>query len=172
MLTKGYIQVYTGDGKGKTTAALGLALRSLCAGFSVYIGQFMKGQDYSELSAMKYFEKLKIVQYGDLHFVHGEADENDKAMAEKGLAAVKEAMLSGAYDLVVFDEINTAVHFGALTEEAVIEVLSLKPEHVEVVLTGRRAPEGFIRIADLVTEMREIKHYYNAGVGSRVGIEN
>jgi len=172
MLTKGYIQVYTGNGKGKTTAALGLALRSLCAGFKVYIGQFMKGQDYSELSAMKYFENLQMVQYGDVHFVHGEPSKEDIALARNGLVQISEALISGVYDVVIFDEINTAVYFKAVSEADVMEVLNKRPEHVEVILTGRYAPEGFIKMADLVTEMKEIKHYYNAGVASRKGIEN
>jgi cob(I)alamin adenosyltransferase len=172
MLTKGYIQVYTGNGKGKTAAALGLALRSRCAGYKVYIGQFMKGQDYSELSAMKYFENLLMVQYGDMFFVHGKPSVKDMVMARSGLAQISGVLISGAYDVVIFDEINTAVYFNALNEAEVLEVLYKKPEHVEVILTGRYAPEGFIKIADLVTEMKEIKHYYNRGVPSRTGIEN
>jgi cob(I)alamin adenosyltransferase len=132
----------------------------------------MKGQTYSELSAMEYFENLRIVQYGDLHFIHDKPDESDIALARNGLAEIKEAMVSGKYDLVIFDEVNTAVFFGAIAEDEVIEVLNVKPEHVEVVLTGRGAPEGFIRIADLVTEMRAIKHYYYKGIGARLGIEH
>ena len=172
MLKKGYIQVYTGNGKGKTTAALGLALRSLCAGFKVYIGQFMKGRDYSELQAPEYFKNLRMVQYGAPYFIRGKPSEDDISMARSGLAQINDAMISGAYDLVVFDEINTAVHFNVLTEAEVVDVLDNKPEHVEVVLTGRYAPDRFMELADLVTEMKEIKHYYSAEVSARKGIEN
>lgn len=171
-IEKGYIQVYTGNGKGKTTAALGIALRSLCAGNKVFFGQFMKGQDYSELKAPKYFSNLEMRQFGDVTFIKGEPSQADIANAKKGLVTAKEALVSGKYDMVVFDEINTALHFKMLTAGEVLDVLSLKPDGTEVILTGRYAPQEIIDKADLVTEMREIKHYYNAGVGARVGIEN
>jgi cob(I)alamin adenosyltransferase len=172
MLDRGCIQVYTGNGKGKTTAALGLTLRALCAGNSVFFGQFMKGQDYSELKAVDHFERLEIAQFGDLHFVHGEASPEDKKQAAAGLLIMDEALCSGRYDVVVFDEINTTLYFKMLEAEDVIRVLKKRPDRTEVILTGRYAPQEIIDIADLVTEMREVKHYYNAGVASRVGIEN
>ncbi|MDR1136628.1 MAG: cob(I)yrinic acid a,c-diamide adenosyltransferase [Clostridiales Family XIII bacterium] len=170
-MEKGYIQVYTGNGKGKTTAALGLTLRSLCAGNKVFFGQFMKGQDYSELRAPEFFENLTMRQFGDLHFVHGKPSDEDVAHAKDGLARMEEVLVSGGFDVVVFDEVNTAMFFEMLTCEEVLAVVEKRGE-AEVILTGRYAPEAIIEAADLVTEMREIKHYYNAGVQSRVGIEN
>jgi cob(I)alamin adenosyltransferase len=170
-MEKGYIQIYTGNGKGKTTAALGLSLRCLCAGNKVFFGQFMKGQDYSELLAPKHFEGLTMEQYGDLHFTRSEPSEEDRRNARRGLNQMKEILVSGQYDLVVFDEINTSLFFHLVDLKDVLAVLDLKPEKTEVLLTGRYAPQEIIDRADLVTEMREIKHYYNSGVPARVGIE-
>jgi cob(I)alamin adenosyltransferase len=171
MLTKGYMQVYTGDGKGKTTAALGLALRALCAGGRVYFGQFMKGQDYSELKASRYFDNLTWVQFGDPSFVRGKPSKEDVARAKRGLAQTEEALASGDYDVVILDEANTAMYCGLLSPEEVLGAVSRRSEQTEVVLTGRGAPAAITDAADLVTEMREVKHYYKAGVGARIGIE-
>ena len=172
MLEKGYVQVYTGNGKGKTTAALGLVLRTICAGNKVFMGQFMKGQDYSELKAAEFLPGLKMEQFGGVEFLHGKPTEKDIADAEKGLSRMKEVVESGEYDVIVFDEINTALFFKLLKTEEVIDVINLKKENTELILTGRYAPEEIIDRADLVTEMKEIKHYYNTGVKSRTGIEN
>jgi len=172
MLEKGYIQVYTGNGKGKTTAALGVSLRAACAGNKVFIGQFMKGQDYSELKAVEYLPSLEMEQFGALNFVAGKPSDEDKSKAEKGLARMKEVLASGKYDVVVFDEINTTLFFEMVSVADVLAVLELKPDQTEVILTGRYAPSEIIDKADLVTEMGEVKHYYNAGVGARTGIEN
>jgi cob(I)alamin adenosyltransferase len=172
MLEKGYIQVYTGNGKGKTTAALGITLRTICAGNKAFFGQFMKGQDYSEKKAVEYLPGLTMAQFGGPCFVTGNPTEKDIADAKAGLARMKEVLTSGEYDLVVFDEINTAMFFKMLAVEEVLAVLELKPEKTEVILTGRYAPQEIISRADLCTEMKEIKHYYNAGVDARVGIEN
>jgi len=172
MLEKGYIQVYTGNGKGKTTAALGITLRASCAGNKVFIGQFMKGQDYSELKAPEYLPNLEMEQFGDVHFVSGEPSETDIINAKKGLKRMSDILTSKDYDLVIFDEVNTALFFKILTVEEVLSVMDLKPEGTEVILTGRYAPREIIDRADLVTEMREIKHYYNIGVDARSGIEN
>lgn len=171
-MEKGYIQLYTGNGKGKTTAALGISLRSLCAGKKVFFGQFMKGQDYSELKAVDYFENFKMEQFGTPSFISGKPSLEDVENAQAGLERMKEVVLSNDYDMVVFDEINTALFFGLLESEQVLDVLNLKPEGTEIILTGRYAPEEIIEKADLVTEMKEIKHYYNKGVEARVGIEN
>jgi cob(I)alamin adenosyltransferase len=165
------MQVYTGDGKGKTTAALGLTLRALCAGGRVYFGQFMKGQSYSELAAADRFEGLTMVQFGDPHFVHGKPSPDDIAHAKSGLLQIDEALASDRYDVVILDEANTAVSCGLLSSEEVLEVLARRPARTEVVLTGRGASPEIIAAADLVTEMREIKHYYKVGVDARVGIE-
>ena len=172
MLEDGYIQIYTGNGKGKTTAALGISLRAVCAGNKVFIGQFMKGQDYSELKACKYLPSLIIEQFGNVNFISGKPSEEDISNAGKGLLRMKEVLKSGKYDMVIFDEINTALFFKLLTAEEVLSALDLKPYKTEVILTGRYAPQEIIDRADLVTEMREVKHYYNEGVGARTGIEN
>ncbi|HWQ80194.1 MAG TPA: cob(I)yrinic acid a,c-diamide adenosyltransferase [Anaerovoracaceae bacterium] len=172
MLEKGYIQIYTGNGKGKTTAALGISLRALCAGNKVFFGQFMKGQDYSEKKACRFLPGLTMEQFGGLCFINGAPTEKDISDAKAGLERMREILPSGEYDVVVFDEVNTALFFKLLTVDEVLEVLDLKPENTEVILTGRYAPREIIDRADLCTEMKEIKHYYNEGVGAREGIEN
>jgi len=171
---KGYIQVYTGKGKGKTTAALGLALRAAGHGMQTYIGQFLKGQLYGEiLSAKKLSPLIKIEQFGRKGFIHvtRNPDEDDIKRAKRGLKKSLEAMLSKKYKIVILDEINVAVEFNLLTEKEVLAVLDQKPEEVEIVLTGRFAPSSFIKRADLVTEMRQKKHYFSKGVRGRDGIE-
>jgi cob(I)alamin adenosyltransferase len=171
-LSRGYIQVYTGDGKGKTTAALGLALRAFGHGLRTYIGQFMKGQHYGELQALRDHAGITVEQYGDPRCVRRkEVTSAHRAQAREGLDRALDAMLSGDYDLVVLDEVNVAIWFGVLTTEEVLDFLDRKPAHVEVVLTGRRAPQALIERADLVTEMVAVKHYYDDGVQARVGIE-
>jgi cob(I)alamin adenosyltransferase len=171
-LRRGYVQVYTGDGKGKTTAALGLALRASGRGLHTYIGQFMKGQRYGELQALHDHPYITLEQYGEVHHIYRDTlTHEDIARARQGLERALEAMLSSKYDIVVLDEVNVSIWFGLLETEDVLALLDQKPEHVEVVLTGRRAPQALIDRADLVTEMREVKHYYQQGVKARAGIE-
>ena len=173
-LDQGCVQVYTGNGKGKTTASLGLALRAVGRELMVCIVQFMKGGGpYGEhLVAERLAPYLTIVTTGRKGWVRqdGPASE-DRQLAEEGLALAREVLTSGKYDLVILDEINGAVAYGLLDVEPVLELIRLKPARVELVLTGRSAHEKIIEAADLVTEMREIKHYYKAGVPARVGIE-
>ncbi len=171
---RGYIQVYTGSGKGKTTAALGLALRAAGHKQRVYIGQFLKGQMYGELFSAKLLAPyITIEQFGRKGFIHvtKDPDKEDIQKAKRGLKRCLEAMLSLKYRIIILDEINVAVYFKLLTEKEVLEFLSQKPEGVEVILTGRYAPATFIKRADLVTEMKEKKHYYKKGVKAREGIE-
>jgi len=171
-MKKGYIQVYTGDGKGKTTAALGLALRAAGNKMHSYIGQFMKGQFYGELKSIERIPEIDLEQYGDIKCIRREdvtSKHIDQAM--KGLDKARQAMLSGNYDIVILDEINVSIWFGLLSINDVIAFIDLKPESVELILTGRKAPEELITRADLVTEMREIKHYYQNGVDARKGVE-
>jgi len=171
-LRRGCVQVYTGDGKGKTTAALGLALRASGHGLRTYIGQFMKGQRYGELEALRDHPLITIEQYGDVRCIRREEVTSEHvAQAQKGLDRVRQAMLSGEYDIVVMDEVNVTIWFGLLAAEDVLVLLDRRPEHVEMVLTGRRAPQELIDRADLVTEMRMVKHYYEQGVMAREGIE-
>ena len=170
----GYVQVYTGDGKGKTTAALGLALRAAGHGLRTYFGQFLKGQHYGELDAVEKLSPLICIERfgreGFLHITEGPDDE-DIRRAREGLRQCRVAMLSGRYDIVVLDEINTAVVLKVLTVEEVLGLLDERPAAVELVLTGRGAPQAVVDRADLVTEMKEIKHYYDKGVKAREGIE-
>jgi cob(I)alamin adenosyltransferase len=173
---KGFIEVYTGDGKGKTTAALGLALRAAGRGLRTYIGQFLKGRTTGEaLAAAKLAPLLVIEAFGRKGFVlvtdGGPPEDEDVALAEQGLAKCREAMLSGRYDIVVLDEVCVAVALKLLPEAKILAVLDAKPAGVEIVLTGRRATPALLERADLVTEMAERKHYFAKGVRARDGIE-
>ena len=170
-MKRGYVQVYTGDGKGKTTAAFGLALRAVCAGYKVYIGQFLKGMPYSELKAPEFLPNLVIEQYGTAQFVHNEPTQRDIAKAEEGLKKIEAIINSAEYDVVIMEEINVALMYGLLSTERILKIIKNKPETVELVLTGRYAKKEIIEAADLVTEMKMIKHYYNQGVSARKGIE-
>ncbi len=174
-LKAGYVQVYTGNGKGKTTAAIGQAVRAAGAGLKTYIIQFMKEYPYSELNSLKYLsEWITIEQKGGDDFVYKRElpSEEEKTRAQEALQKAAEFMARGTMDLIILDEVLVTVYFKLLTEEEIIGVIRKKPEHVELILTGRYCPEGIIKMADLVTEMKEIKHYYTNGVISRKGIES
>ena len=169
----GRVQLYTGDGKGKTTAALGLALRASGHGLRTYIGQFMKGQPSGEHAALRGNPYITVEQYGDVRCIRREqVTPEHRAAARRGLARARQAMLSGDYSIVVLDEVNVSVWFGLLNEDEVLAWLDERPPGLEVVLTGRRAPTGLIARADLVTEMVEVKHYYTQGIPAREGIEH
>ena len=168
----GYTHVYTGNGKGKTTAALGLALRAVGAGLRVYIAQFAKGMDYSELHAFERIpDQVTLRQFGRECFIRDEAGDEDVRLAAGGLEEVRAAISSRCYDLVILDEANIATYHNLFTVEEVIDLIDTKPSSVELVITGRYADPRIIERADLVTEMREVKHYYMQGVMARVGIE-
>ncbi|QGU94430.1 cob(I)yrinic acid a,c-diamide adenosyltransferase [Clostridium bovifaecis] len=171
-MKKGYIQIYTGNGKGKTTAALGLSLRAICAGKKVFFGQFVKGMDYSELKAVNYLPNFTMKQFGRDAFIFNNPKEEDIKLAREGLKEVKEALKSGEYDVVVLDELNIALYYKLFTVEEALELLDNRDPEVEVIITGRNADERLIEKADLVTEMKEIKHYYKKGVMARKGIES
>lgn len=168
---KGYIHIYTGDGKGKTTAAFGLALRMIMAGKKVYIGQFIKDMKYNETKIEKYFDNITIKQLGKGCFINEPPKEKDILAATNGLNECMKILKSGEYDLVILDELNIALYFNLFTVEEVINILNNRAENVEVVITGRYAPKKLIDVADLVTEMKELRHYYTKGVGCRNGIE-
>jgi cob(I)alamin adenosyltransferase len=173
-LTKGYVQVYTGNGKGKSTAALGLAFRAMGQGLKIYVGQFMKGRHYGELeSARKAYPGIVIEQYGKDTFIHAQnpPSEEDLRLSQEGLTRAREAMLSGKYSVVILDEIITAYNFHLVSLAEIEAVIADKPEEVELVLTGRYAPLELISAADLVSEIVEVKHYYQQGVSARKGIE-
>lgn len=168
------IQVYTGCGKGKTTAALGLALRAAGAGLRVYIGQFAKGKPYhyNELKSLKKFPNIKVEQFGRGCFIKVKPKKEDIESAQEGLKRAKGIIAGKAYDLIILDEINIALHFGLLRENEVISMIKSLPKKKELVLTGRNASPRIIRLADLVSEIKEIKHYYKKGVRARRGIDS
>jgi len=169
---KGYIQVYTGNGKGKTTAALGLSLRAAGAGLKVIIVQFLKSGDYSEIKALaKLSDLITIEQYGLGHFVRGKPSPEDMEAGKKGLERVKSIIADGKYDVVVIEEGNVAVTCDLFSAQDLLDAIAGKPDHMEIVITGRGAAREIIETADLVTEMKEIKHYYQKGVKARHGIE-
>ena len=174
-LKEGYIQIYTGDGKGKTTAALGLAFRAVGHDYKVFMIQFMKGCiEYGELeTARRLAPNMTIVQMGRDTFVNKEnPDPVDVEWAQKGLALAHEIMEKNEVDILILDEINVAVDYGLVSLEQAIELMEKKPKDMELVLTGRYAHPELVKRAHLVTEMVEIKHYYALlGVDSREGIE-
>lgn len=172
-LENGLIQVYTGSGKGKTSAAFGLALRAIGRGLKVYIIQFIKGGfDYGELYIVDKLPNLKLKAFGRGKFITEKpAEKEDKALAEEALALAEKVVKSGEYDIVVLDEINVALNLKLISLERVLSLLKNKPFHVELVLTGRYAPKEIIEVADLVTEMKEVKHPFNKGCQARKGIE-
>ena len=171
-LGKGYVQVYTGDGKGKTTAAFGLAFRAMGQGLRTYIGQFVKGRKCSELKASQLVQPYVIIeQYGQGRFLVGQAIPEEIQLAREGLERAKAAMFSGEYQIVILDEVITAYWLGLLSLKELLDLVELKPQGVELVLTGRGAPPELVARADLVTEMREVKHYYHSGILAREGIE-
>jgi cob(I)alamin adenosyltransferase len=167
------IHIYTGNGKGKTTAALGLAVRAAGHGLRVIIIQFMKGKiNYGELQTVKKIPNISIEQYGRPDFVNPEnPGPEDIRLAGEGFKRASEAIMSKKYDVVVLDEINVAVCFGLLKAKEVVSLLEKRPKKVELVLTGRYMPEEFVRYADLITECREVKHYFNDGIQAREGFD-
>jgi len=168
-MEKGYIHIYTGNGKGKTTAAFGLAVRAALSGKKVFIGQFVKNMEYNETKIKDYLSNIEIKQLGRGCFIYEDPEEIDK---ETGLEECSTLLASGEYGLIILDEINIALYFKLLEVSDVVSALKNKAENTEVVLTGRYAPKELIEIADLVTEMVEIKHYYSRGVLSRDGIDH
>lgn len=189
---KGYVQVYTGDGKGKTTAAIGLAMRAIGAGKKVWILQFMKSRAYSEHRILPNVSPLlQLETLGKPYFIaeEGQLTEEQKKMfgdvvifppgqppaeyAAECKAGIDRAIAEmGQYDVVILDEVIVALHFGLVTREDMERLLAARPEHTELVLTGRKAPDWLIERADLVTEMRLVKHYFDRGVQNRRGIED
>jgi len=165
------IQVYTGEGKGKTTASLGLAIRAVGAGLKVYIAQFCKKRQYSELKVLRKIKGIKVEQFGRRCFIKGRPSEEDKRLAKKGLEKVKKIIQEKKYDVVIMDEINICFYFKLLKVKELIEIIKSLPKNIEIILTGRYAPKEIIKIADLVSEIKEIKHYFKKGIIARKGIE-
>jgi cob(I)alamin adenosyltransferase len=171
-MKQGKVQVYTGDGKGKTTAALGLMLRAVGAGLRVAVFQFMKGRESSETAALNKLEPLvSLVRCGGAQFVRGAPDEVDRNLARDGLDQVRAAFENGGYDLIILDEIFHLVHSGIISTVELNALLRERPADTELVLTGRDAPDEICKQSDLVTEMVARKHYFDEGVPARMGIE-
>ncbi len=172
-LNRGFVQIYTGNGKGKTTAAIGLAVRAAGYGLKVYLGQFMKGFKYNEHNIFNEINNITYELFGTPNLIHieDEPDEKNLICARKGFEKAKEILISNDYDIVILDEINLTVFFNLLKIDDLLELIEIKPFNVELILTGRKAPVEIIDKADLVTEMREIKHYYKNGIEARDGIE-
>ncbi|OWZ83425.1 cob(I)yrinic acid a,c-diamide adenosyltransferase [Natranaerobius trueperi] len=170
----GTVQVYTGNGKGKTTASLGLALRALGHNFRVCVIQFMKGSsEYGEYKALEKFENATVHLMGRDTFVNKEAPEvEDVELAQEGYEKARESMISGKYDIVILDEVNVALDFHLIEVEQVLELMDIKPKNVELVLTGRNADKEVVKRADLVSEIKEVKHHFQKGIPSRKGVEH
>jgi cob(I)alamin adenosyltransferase len=169
----GMIHVITGDGKGKTTAALGIGMRAVGRGLKVCMVQFMKGYEYGEIAAAKELEGFDIFQFGRAEFVNKENPEQvDIQEAVKALEHAKKVVSSGKYDIVILDEVNVALDFKLIGLEDVLGLAKGKPKNIELVLTGRNAGQELVELADYVSEVREIKHPYRKGIGARKGIEH
>jgi len=169
---RGYIHVYTGNGKGKTTAALGLAIRAAGAGLQVYMAQFVKYGNYSEIKGLDRFSDLITVeQFGCGRFIKGRPSGEDVAAARQGLNKVKTILAAGKHAVVILDEASVAVSLNLFSEKELLEIIDRRPDNVEIIITGRGATSAIIEAADLVTEMQEIKHYFKKGVAARIGIE-
>ena len=171
-MKKGIVQVYTGNGKGKTTAAIGQAMRAVGHGWKVAMIQFMKGREYGELKSTRKVDGFLIEQYGRDEFVDPRNPAKvDIDYAVKGWERAMELASSGDVDMLILDEINVAVSFGLIPVEKVVEFIKGKPEQLDLILTGRYAPEEVLALADTITEMKEVRHHYNSGVKARKGIE-
>ncbi len=172
-MRKGYIQVYTGTGKGKTTAALGLALRAAGAGLKVFVAQFVKKRRCGEhaIIAERFEDLIKVKQFGGGFILNRKPAQADIKAAQRGIAEVRKLMQSKRYDLVILDEANVAAHYKLISVDDLIDIMEHKPEGIELVITGRYADKKVIEKADLVTEMKEIKHYFEKGIKARRGIE-
>jgi len=171
-LNKGYIHVYTGDGKGKTTAAIGLGIRAAGAGYKVYMLQFMKGRKYSELVTIDKIENFNYSQHGRDEFVNKKNPEKiDIDLAKKGFTKAEELIKSNNYDMIILDEINVAIDYKLVSLEKILKLIKDKPEKLELILTGRYANTEIVKNADYVSEILEIKHPYQDGIQARKGVD-
>lgn len=170
---RGLVIIITGNGKGKTTAAFGQALRAIGEGYRICMIQFMKGRKYGEVIAgEKYLPNFTFYQFGRDDFVRqGNPDQADIDLAGQGLEKAREVIQQGKYDMVILDEINIAVRFNLIPEEAVLSLVRSRPPELDLILTGRYASDQLIATADTVSEVVEIKHHFNAGIKDRAGIE-
>jgi len=165
------IQVYTGNGKGKTTAAIGLAVRAAGAGLNVYIGQFVKGRYCSEHKALKKIKNIKLEQFGSACFIRHKPQQIDRELTRQGLEKIKKVINSRNYRVIILDEINVVLKLRLISFEDVLSLIKRTPENIELVFTGRDASAQLIKEADLVSRINEVKHYYRCGIKARKGIE-
>lgn len=173
-MEQGQFQIYTGDGKGKTTAAIGLAIRALGAGYRVYMGQFIKDMEYHEIKLLRQFPGMTVELYGTGKgcLIDKEPHIEDRNAAKNGVFRAMEALVSGRYDLVILDEINVAWQLHLVEEEEMLQLAEARPEHTELVFTGRGCPKSVLDRADLITQMTQVRHYYETkGLLARDGIE-
>ncbi|MGA1845605.1 cob(I)yrinic acid a,c-diamide adenosyltransferase [Deferribacter abyssi] len=171
MLSRGFVQLYTGNGKGKTTAAIGLSIRAAGAGFKVLFAQFLKTAKYNEHNILAQIKNIDMKTFGRGCLIRGKPENIDYKLVLEGVKEVKKLINTTQYDLVILDEINVAVYYGLIEKDEILNLIKEKPLSLEIVLTGRYAPKEFIEVADLVTEFKEIKHYFHQGILAREGIE-
>ncbi len=172
----GLVQVYTGGGKGKTTAAIGAGIRAVGQGMHVHMIQFLKGGDnfptYGEVRAIGHISGFDLEQFGPSHFVvPGRVTDEDRAIVTRGITRAREVLTSGVYDVVILDEMNVVIELGMVTVTELLELLNEKNRTIEVILTGRGAPEELLAHADLVSRIDAVKHPFDRGIDARVGIE-
>lgn len=168
---KGFIHVYTGDGKGKTTAAIGLTVRAIGNGLKVLFVQFMKDAHTGELKILEKFPELVDIYCCSTGFIYDRPDKSQIEIVEKCLKDIEEKLKKNDYDMIVFDELSVAINTGVLSRSDAERLIQLKSENTEVIITGRGAPQWLIEKADLVTEMKKLKHYFDRGIKARKGIE-
>jgi cob(I)alamin adenosyltransferase len=165
------IQVYTGNGKGKTTAALGLALRAAGAGLKVYIAQFVKGGYSSELEALKKIKNIKVETFGRAGFIRNVGQGKDVQLAHRGLKKIKRVLSKKLYDLIILDEVNVAIQLKLLALGDILSLIRNAPRKVELILTGRDAHPKILKEADLISQIKQLRHYFKKGMKARKGIE-
>lgn len=172
-MKKAYLHIYTGDGKGKTTAAVGLCARALGAGLKIYFAQFMKGKESGEFAVLKKWDdNFDFETFSDDCFIWNKASIEQCKLAQRGLVKVEKILKSAEYDLVIMDEANNCIEKGLFTVDQLLDTIKYKAEETELVITGRSADRKLIEAADLVTEMKKVKHYFDKGVRARKGIES
>ena len=171
-MADGTVYVLTGDGKGKTTTAIGLTLRAVGLGRKVFFAQFLKKGEYSEIKAFgRYSGQITVEQYGSGRFTNRNPSREDIQAAQKGLQRIRTVMAGGEYAMMVLDEANVAVKLGLISDTDLLDVIRAKPAEIDLVITGRHAPALVIEIADTAVEMKARRHYFQKGVKARVGIE-
>jgi len=167
----GFIHVYTGEGKGKTTSAIGLTVRAIGSGLKVLFVQFIKSASTGELEILKKFPELVEIYRCSTGFIQGSPDETQIQLVKLAIKDIEEKLKTKHYDMIIFDELSVAIKKGLISQQSVERLINLTPENTELIITGRDAPDWLIDKADLVTEMKNVKHYFDRGIHARKGIE-